>query len=109
MLKTYAPFLINFSREATTMLGCSRHDAAQAAFHAVVGAGTDARTGLDFAFVPVTIEGRDYAVSSRVMPSGTIVIEFDVAPAGLTPRVITGEALRAGLRAARARGGRAAR
>ncbi|HEX7390950.1 MAG TPA: hypothetical protein VF286_12635 [Acidiphilium sp.] len=105
MLKTHAPFLFRSSQEATTMLGCSRHDAAHAAFRAVIGAGA----GFDLAHLPVTIAGRDYAASSRVMPSGTIVIELDVAPSGLTPRVITGAALRAGLLMARARSGRAAR
>lgn len=87
------------------MLGCSRHEAAQAAFRTVVSAGA----GLDLAHVAVTIAGRDYAASSRVMPSGTIVIELDVAPAGLAPRVITGDAYRAAVRTASARSGRASR
>ncbi|MHB1305323.1 MAG: hypothetical protein ACYCZB_18000 [Acidiphilium sp.] len=109
MLKSHAAFLIRFSQESTTMLGHFRHDAAQAAFRAFTLAGIDAGSGLDLAHVPVAIGGLDYAASSRVMPSGTVVIALDVAPAGLTPRVITGEAWRAGLLAARARGARAAR
>lgn len=59
---------------------------------------------LDLALVPVTIAGRHFAASSRVMKSGAIVIELDVASAGLTPRIVTGESLRAGPAQARARG-----
>ncbi|MCF3948770.1 hypothetical protein AiwAL_19170 [Acidiphilium sp. AL] len=89
------------------MLDCSRHDAAQAAFRAVVRAG--AASSLDFAHVPVTIAGGNYAASARVMPSGTLMIELDAVPPCLTPRVITGDAWRAGLLQARAHGGKAVR
>lgn len=105
MFKAYAPFLIQFSPEARTMLGCSLSAAAPAAFRAVAAA----QAGFDLAYVPVTIDGYGYAASSRVMPSGTIVIELDVAPAALSPRVVTNDAYRAAARAAAIRSGRAAR
>lgn len=105
MFKAYAPFLIQFSPEARIMLGCSTPVAAQAAFRAVAAT----QAGFDLAYVPVKIAGRDFAASSRVMASGTIVIEVDVAPTGLTPRVITGASFRSATRAACTAGGRIAR
>jgi hypothetical protein len=101
MFKAYAPFLIQFSPDARIMLGCSTPVAAQAAFRAI----TATQAGFDLA---VTIADRDFSASSRVMASGTIVIEVDVAPAGLAPRVITGAAFRSATRAARTAGGRTA-
>jgi hypothetical protein len=86
------------------MLGCSTPVAAQAAFRAI----TATQAGFDLACVSVTIADRDFSASSRVMASGTIVIEVDVAPAGLAPRVITGAAFRSATRAARTAGGRTA-
>ena len=105
MFKAYAPFLIQFSPEARAMLGCSLSAAAPAAFRAVAAA----QVGFDLAHVPVTIGDGHYAASSRVMRSGTIVIELDIAPAALSPRVVTNDAYRAGAKAVMARSGRAAR
>lgn len=90
MFRAYAPFLIHFSREATEILACPPAAAAATAFREIAALGC----GFDIAHAPVTIAGVPYAASARVMRSGTIVIELDASPKGLSPRVVTGEAWR---------------
>lgn len=95
MFRAYAPFLIRFSKEASKMLGCLPSVAAATAFRQVAALGA----GFDLAYAPVTIGKEAFAASARVMPSGTIVIEVDTAPQGLSPRVIVDVARRATARA----------
>lgn len=98
MFKAYAPFLIQFSQESRTVLGCAMSSAAVEVFSVVAAT----QSGFDLAYVPIRLNGRDYAASARVMESGTIVLEVDVAPTGLTPRVVTGAALRSAIKSATA-------
>lgn len=105
MFKAYAPFLIQFSPEASALLGRSISSVAPTVFRAVAAT----HAGFDVAYLPVRLGDDIFAASSRIMPSGTIVIELDVARAGLTPRVVTGAALRDAAKIASIRYGRAAR
>lgn len=90
MFKAYAPFLIQFSPEAYAMLGCSVSSVAPTIFRTVASAQGD----FDLAYVPVHIDSGGYAASARIMPTGTIITEVDVAATALTPRVIKGAAMR---------------
>jgi len=105
MFKAYASFLIQFSPEAHAMLGCSVTSVAPTVFRAVASA----QGCFDLAYLPVRLDTGDYAASARIMPSGTIIIEVDVAPTALTPRVIRGAALRSATAIAVARARRVAR
>ncbi len=105
MFKAYAPFLIQFSPEARALLNQSISTVAPMVFRTVAAA----QAGFDIAHLPVRIGEDTFAASSRIMPSGTIIIELDVAPQGLTPRVVTGVTLRNATKIAFARGGRIAR
>ena len=105
MFKAYAPFLIQFLPEARALLNQSISTVAPMVFRTVAAA----QAGFDIAHLPVHLGDSKFAASSRIMPSGTIIIELDVAPQGLTPRVVTGAALRNATKIAFARGGRIAR
>ena len=105
MFRAYAPFLIGFSKEAQEMLGCPSAVAAATAFRQIAAFGG----GFDIAHVPVTIGEASYAASSRVMSSGTIVIEVDTVPRGLSPRLVTGAEWREAMKTVATHRGRAAR
>jgi len=105
MFKAYAPFLIQFSPEAYAMLGCSVSSIAPTIFRTVASA----QGGFDLAYVPVHLDSCDYAASARIMPTGTIITEVDIAPTALTPRVIKGAALPSATAIPVARAGRVAR
>lgn len=87
MFRAYAPFLIGISKEVREMLGCQRSVAAATTFRQTTALGT----GLDLAHAPVLIRDKAFGTSARVMPSGTIAIEVDAAPRGLSSRVIAGK------------------
>ncbi len=86
MYRVYAPFLIQFTEEARSMLPTSPSEAAQIVFRAIAVAGQ----GFDIAYVPVEIQGISFAASSCIDRRGTVVIEMDCAQPSLTPRFITG-------------------
>lgn len=105
MFRAYAPFLIGFSKEAKEMLGCPSAVTSATAFRQIAALGG----GFDVADAPVTIAEASYTASARVMRLGTIVIEVDVAPNGLSPHVITATAWREALNVTATCQGRVAR
>ena len=105
MFKAYAPFLIQFSPEAYAMLGFSVSSVAPTIFRTVASAQGD----FALAYVPVHLDSGDHSASARIMTTGTIIIEVDVALSALTPRVIKGAASRSATAIAVSRAGRVAR